>query len=106
MPKSDWFVHDRFGLFIHWGIYALPARHEWIKNRELISDEDYQKYFDHFDPDLYDPSVWAQEAKNAGMKAAWVNRKRTTEWSVSGRELLEPDYEFPTLDGLIDVLGL
>ncbi len=45
-------------------------------------------------------------AKNAGMKAAWVNRKRTTEWSVSGRDLLEPDYEIPTLDGLIDVLGL
>ena len=75
MPNSDWFVHDRFGLFIHWGIYALPARHEWVKNRELISDEDYQKYFDHFDPDLYDPSVWAQEAKNAGMKYFVVTSK-------------------------------
>ncbi len=51
MAKSDWFVHDRLGMFIHWGIYSLPARHEWIKNREQISDEDYQKYFDHFDPD-------------------------------------------------------
>ncbi len=43
-----WFTHDRFGMFIHWGLYALPARHEWVKNRERITDADYQKYFDHF----------------------------------------------------------
>ena len=42
---TSWFVHDRFGLFIHWGIYSLPARHEWVKHRECIRDEDYQKYF-------------------------------------------------------------
>lgn len=75
MPDTTWFTHDRFGLFIHWGIYALPARHEWIKNREQISDEEYQKYFDHFDPDLFDPSAWAQEAKNAGMKYFVVTSK-------------------------------
>jgi len=75
MAKSDWFVHDRLGMFIHWGIYSLPARHEWIKNREQISDEDYQKYFDHFDPDLYDPSIWAQAARRAGMKYFVVTSK-------------------------------
>ena len=32
--NTEWFVKDRFGMFIHWGLYALPARHEWIKNRE------------------------------------------------------------------------
>ncbi|GIX05657.1 MAG: alpha-L-fucosidase [Candidatus Poribacteria bacterium] len=72
---TSWFVHDRFGLFIHWGIYALPARHEWVKNRERIPDEVYQKYFDHFDPDLYDPRVWAQEAKYAGMKYTVITTK-------------------------------
>jgi 2-haloalkanoic acid dehalogenase type II len=45
-------------------------------------------------------------AKNAGMRAAWVNRKRNTEWSATGRTLLEPDYEVASLDELIDVLGL
>jgi alpha-L-fucosidase len=75
MPDKSWFLHDRFGLFIHWGIYSLPARHEWVKSRELISDEDYQKYFDHFDPDLYDPSTWAQAAKQAGMKYMVVTSK-------------------------------
>ena len=31
---TTWFRHDRFGMFIHWGLYALPARHEWVKTRE------------------------------------------------------------------------
>ncbi|MBI2939320.1 MAG: alpha-L-fucosidase [Chloroflexi bacterium] len=73
--RSDWFVHDRFGLFIHWGIYALPARHEWVKNREKIADADYQRYFDHFDPDLYDPAAWARAARNAGMRYVVVTTK-------------------------------
>jgi alpha-L-fucosidase len=72
---TSWLTHDRFGLFIHWGLYSLAARHEWIKNRERIRDEDYQKYFDHFYPDLYDPAVWAQEAKNAGMKYFVITTK-------------------------------
>ena len=59
MPETSWFTHDRFGLFVHWGIYALPARHEWIKHREMIPDDVYQRYFEHFDPDLYNPSTWA-----------------------------------------------
>ena len=36
--KKDWFVADRFGMFIHWGLYSLGARHEWLKNREEIDD--------------------------------------------------------------------
>ncbi len=73
--NTEWFTHDRFGLFIHWGLYALAARHEWVKNRERISDADYQKYFDHFDPDLYDPTVWAKLAREAGMKYFVVTTK-------------------------------
>src|SRR5689334_1156864 len=72
---TGWFIHDRFGMFIHWGLYALPARHEWVKSRELIDDENYQKYFDHFDPDLYDPQAWAAAAKAAGMKYVVLTAK-------------------------------
>ncbi|MBT1678368.1 alpha-L-fucosidase [Curtobacterium aurantiacum] len=70
-----WFSHDRFGMFIHWGLYALPARHEWVKNRERITDEDYQKYFDHFDPDLFDAADWARRARQAGMKYVVLTTK-------------------------------
>ena len=54
--NSSWFVKDRFGMFIHWGLYSMAARHEWIRNHEEISNEVYdRKYFKHFDPDLYNP---------------------------------------------------
>lgn len=71
----QWFVHDRFGLFIHWGIYALPARHEWVKTRERIPEEKYDIYFKNFDPDLYDPEAWMDVAYRAGMRYVVVTTK-------------------------------
>lgn len=73
--NTEWFRHDRFGMFIHFGLYAMPARHEWIKNYESISEEKYQKYFDNFNPDLYDAREWAKQAKAAGMKYAVLTTK-------------------------------
>lgn len=72
---SSWFTHDRFGLFIHWGLYAMAARHEWIKSRERITDDVYDRYFKHFDPDLYDPAKWADAAADAGMKYFVITTK-------------------------------
>ncbi len=72
---TRWFVHDRFGMFIHWGLYALPARHEWVKMREEITDDAYDRYFQRFDPDLYDPREWAAAAAEAGMKYLVVTSK-------------------------------
>ena len=72
---TSWFTSDRFGMFIHWGLYAMPARHEWVKNNERMTDERYARYFEHFNPDLYDPEAWAREAKNAGMKYAVLTAK-------------------------------
>ena len=72
---TSWFFRDRFGMFIHFGLYALPARHEWIKTREFIPEEKYQKYFEHFDPDLFDAREWAKKAKAAGMKYAVLTTK-------------------------------
>lgn len=72
---TAWFRHDRFGMFIHWGLYALPARHEWIKTREMIPDAKYDQYFRHFNPDLYDAREWARQAKAAGMRYAVFTTK-------------------------------
>lgn len=72
---TAWFRHDRFGMFIHWGLYSMPARHEWIKSYEKISEEKYEKYFRYFDPDLYDAREWARQAKAAGMKYAVMTTK-------------------------------
>lgn len=112
--RKQWFVRDRFGLFIHWGIYALPARHEWVKNREQITDEDYQRYFDHFDPDLYDPVAWARTAKAAGMRYAVITTKhhdgfclwdsQLTDYKATntpaGRDLIRPWVDAFRAEGL------
>jgi len=101
---TSWFVHDRFGMFIHWGIYAAAARHEWVKNKEEMDDARYARYFEHFDPDLYDPRAWARVAKDAGMKYAVITTKhhdgfclwdsKYTDYKApntpAGRDLLRP----------------
>ncbi len=111
---TSWFVHDRFGLFIHWGLYALPARHEWVKSVERIDTESYQKYFRHFDPDLYDPAAWARAAAGAGMKYFVVTTKhhegfclwdtQYTDYKApntpAGRDLLAPMVDAFRREGL------
>ena len=73
--RLAWWTNDRFGMFIHWGTYSLAGRHEWVKNYEGTDNETYQKYFDHFNPDLYNPTEWAKLAKAAGMKYAVITTK-------------------------------
>ena len=75
LGDTEWFEHDRCGMFIHWGLYAMPARNEWIKHIECITDEKYDKYFKYFNPDMYDPKEWARMAKKAGMKYAVLTTK-------------------------------
>ena len=73
--RVEWFKQARFGMFIHWGLYAIPARGEWIRSVERISVEDYQQYFDEFNPVDYDPRKWARACKQAGMQYAVLTAK-------------------------------
>ena len=71
-------MERRFGMFIHWGLYAIPARasrSEWIRSVDKVSNEEYQLYFDIFNPTDYDPKKWAKLAKEAGMKYAVLTAK-------------------------------
>jgi len=72
---TTWFMQDRFGMFIHFGLYSMPSRHEWVKSVEKISEEQYDKYFKYFNPDKFDAKEWAQKAKAAGMKYAVMTAK-------------------------------
>ena len=63
----EWFIHDRFGMFIHFGLFSVAARHEWVMTLEQIGAEGYKKYFDNFNPDFFDARKWAKEAKEAGL---------------------------------------
>ena len=71
----DWWRESRFGLFVHFGLYALPARHEWVKSKERIDDAAYDRYLKYFNPDLFDAREWARKAKAAGMKYAVITSK-------------------------------
>ncbi|MDD5705860.1 MAG: alpha-L-fucosidase [Kiritimatiellae bacterium] len=117
LPKGDtsWFVRDRFGMFIHWGLYAQGARHEWLMHQEQIPVEEYERrYFRSFDPDLYDPQVWAKAAAAAGMKYFVVTAKhhegfclwdsRHTDYKATNtaarRDLLRPMVDAFRAEGL------
>jgi len=73
--RMEWWTDARFGMFIHWGLYSLAARHEWVKHNEHMTNEEYQKYFDIYNPDHFDPHKWARAAKAAGMKYAVLTTK-------------------------------
>ncbi len=73
--NTQWLQHDRFGMFIHFGLYSLAARHEWVKSREKLDDAHYQRYFDHFNPDVCGPKDWARIARESGMKYVVLTTK-------------------------------
>jgi len=73
--RMEWYLDARFGMFIHWGLYSIPARGEWVRSEEEITREDYMKYFEEFDPVDYDPKKWARAAKEAGMKYVVLTAK-------------------------------
>ena len=74
--RMAWWTEARFGMFIHFGLYAVPGRHEWVRSREAIPNEVYDsKYLPRFNPDLYDAKQWAKTAKKAGMRYAVLTTK-------------------------------
>lgn len=75
MQRTEWWRNDRFGMFIHFGVYAVPAHGEWVKSQEKMTTEEYQRYVDAFNPVDYDAKKWAKAAKEAGMKYAVLTAK-------------------------------
>ena len=73
--RLAWWRDARFGMFIHFGLYCMPARGEWIRTRERMTDAHYGEYFSRFDPDLLDARQWARQAKAAGMRYAVLTAK-------------------------------
>lgn len=114
LKRMEWYVNDRFGMFIHWGLYAIPARGEWMRSVEQTGKEEYMKYFEEFNPIDYDPRKWAKAAKAAGMKYVVLTAKhhdgfclfdtKTTDFKATntkyGRDLIAEYVEAVRAEGL------
>ena len=66
--KMRWWRDAKFGMFIHWGVYALPGRGEWLMWNERVPMLEYRKLADKFNPQKFNPRAWAETAAAAGMK--------------------------------------
>lgn len=66
--RTEWFEKARFGMFIHWGIYAIPAQGEWYISGAQMNLQEYEHYMQEFNPVDYNPAGWARAAKEAGMQ--------------------------------------
>ncbi|MGN6180706.1 MAG: alpha-L-fucosidase [Mucilaginibacter sp.] len=113
--RMKWWREARFGMFIHWGDYALWAgmykghevAHggEWIMNRAKIPVAEYQAAAKKFNPVKYDPDAWVRMAKNAGMKYIVITAKHhdgfamfksnASKWNIVdatdyGKDVLKP----------------
>lgn len=83
--RMQWFEQARFGMFIHWGLYSVPAGQwegrddggagEWILNNRKIDPVVYEKFRDVFNPVNFDADKWVSIAKNAGMKYIVITSK-------------------------------
>jgi alpha-L-fucosidase len=115
--KADmgWWRDARFGMFIHWGVYSVPAGTydgkkiggigEWIMLKGQIPVAKYREYAKDFNPVKYDPDAWVRLAKEAGMKYIVITSKhhdgfalydsKVTDWDIVdaspyGKDLLKP----------------
>ena len=113
--RMEWWREARFGMFIHWGVYAVPAGTykgqkinrigEWIMNRGKIPVAEYQQFAKEFNPVKYDPDAWVRMAKDAGMKYIVITSKhhdgfalfdsKASKWDIVdatpyGKDLLKP----------------
>ena len=68
-------MRNRFGMFIHWGLYAIPAVHEQVLARGDWGHEEYEALADRFDPIRYDPEEWVRLAEEAGMSYICITAK-------------------------------
>lgn len=99
--RMEWWRDAKFGMFIHWGPYAVPAGEyqgkeiegvgEWIMNSAQIPVEEYEKFSAQFNPTEYDADKWVEIAKNAGMKYIVITSKHHDGFALWDSEVSEYD---------------
>src|SRR5437667_4260251 len=90
--RTKWWREAKFGMFIHWGVYAVPADStdlqghkriaEWYFSNKQVQVADYEKFASQFDPVQFDARQWVETAKNAGMKYIVITSKHHDGFSM------------------------
>jgi alpha-L-fucosidase len=78
----QWFQDARFGMFIHWGLYSLIGRGEWVMHNENIPVSEYEKLVPQFDPVQFNATEWVQLAADAGQKYMVVTSRHHDGFSM------------------------
>ena len=89
--QLEWFQNAKFGMFIHWGVYAMIGRHEQARNRLQIPLDEYQYYVDNFNPTDYEPDEWVDLAGEAGMKYIVITSKHCDGFCIFDSKLTDYD---------------
>ena len=89
VSRMRWFKEARFGMFVHWGLYSLIGRHEWVMNTESMAIEEYEKLAKQWRPRPDAPREWARLARNAGMRYMVLTTKHHDGFCLFDSELTD-----------------
>ena len=85
--RLRWWADARYGMFVHWGLYAIPARGEWVMYQEHILPAEYARLADQFNPSGYDPDAWVRLAREAGMRYMVLTSRHHDGYSLFDSEV-------------------
>ena len=86
-----WFRDAKFGMFVHWGVYSIPGRGEWVMHNESIPIAEYEKLPPQFNPTEFDAREWVKMVKDAGMKYITITSKHHDGFAMFDSELTDYD---------------
>src|SRR5437588_5082527 len=84
LKSRHWFQENKFGLFIHWGVYSVLGKGEWVMNNDKITVADYEKLPARFNPTEFNPDRWVGMGKDAGMKYITITSKHHDGFAMWG----------------------
>lgn len=101
--ERDWFFEKRFGMFVHWGVYAIAAWHEQVQQIKAIPRAEYERYAEEFNPTGFDPDAWLDLAEEAGMGYICITTKHHDGFCLF--DTVETDYNIMNTPYGRDLIG-
>jgi alpha-L-fucosidase len=80
----EWFQDAKFGLFVHWGVYSVLGKGEWVMNNDKMTVADYEKLPGRFNPEQFNAGEWVSMVKNAGQKYITITSKHHDGFAMWG----------------------